>query len=323
MKETIFSTKSPLGEPIAFYKNIWCGNHSENTLSIVAGLQGDSLEGIYVASKLSKFMLDIERGLEKEYEIIGTVQIFPLVNIRAIENASSSWEFDNLNMDMAFPGNESGDLNERLCDSLLKQTADSTYGIILQTGEKHFHDYPHIKLFESSRQKRKLAEMFDFGIVRAIKNTPPRNLHLASHWEEQEIETIIISAGRSQALDKKYCDFIFEGIKKFMLNAGLVKYKGTIKRENQVKFFKPENEIILVSPSAGIFQAEVNAGDNLKKGQKVGNILEVYTGEFVGEIIAPENGLLISILHHPFVHEKETIGVIITDKRNLLGWPFS
>jgi predicted deacylase len=146
MKEKILSIKSPLGEPINFYKNIWRGNDSEKSLSIVAGLQGDSLDGISVASKLSKFMLDLEKGLEKEYELTGTIQIFPLVNIRAVENASPSWEFDNLNLDMMFPGNESGDLNEKICGSLLRHTTNSTYGIILQSGDKHFYDYPQFKI---------------------------------------------------------------------------------------------------------------------------------------------------------------------------------
>jgi predicted deacylase len=323
MKEKIFSTKSPLGEPITFFKNIWRGNESENILSIVAGLQGDSLNGIYIASKLSKFLSDIENGIEKDYALTGTIQVFPLVNLRAIENANSLWEFDNLNLDMAFPGNQSGDLNEKICGSLLRHTDNSTYGIILQAGEKHFQDFPHIKMLESSRQKRKLAEWFDLEIVRTIPNTPPRNLHLASHWEDKEVETFVVSAGKTQTLDPKVCDLIFEGLKSFMLNAELINYRGTLKRNNQIKFFKPDNEVILATSSAGLFQANVDAGENLKKGQKVGNILEIYSGETIDEIIAPANGRLISLLQHTFVHQQETIGTLLTDKKGILSWPFS
>ena len=323
MKEIIFSTKSPLGEPIIFYKNIWSGNESDNILSIVAGLQGDGLNGIYVASILSKFLSDIEDDLESEYELNGTIQIFPLVNIRAVENTSPSWEFDNLNMNMAFPGIESGDLNERICGSLIRHTCESTYGIILQGGGKHFNDYPHLKLFESSRQKRKLAEWFDLEVVRTVPNTPPRNLHLASHWEGSEVDSFIISAGKAQSIDRKICDLIFEGIKSFMLNAGLLKFSGEVKKNNQVRFFKPDSEVILVSSSAGLFQANVDVGDAIEKGQQVGNILEVYSGVTIGEIIAPEKGQLISLLQDTIVHQQDTIGVMLTEKKNILSWPFS
>jgi predicted deacylase len=323
MKEIIFSTNSPLGETITFYKNIWSGMGSDNILSIVAGLQGDSLNGIYVASKLSKFLSDIEDGSENEYELKGTIQIFPLVNLRAVEISSTSWEFDNLNMDMAFPGIESGDLNERICGSLLRHTSDSTYGIVLQGGEKHFNDYPHLKLLESSRQKRKLAEWFDFEVIRTIPNTPPRNLHLASHWESSEVDSFIISAGMAQSIDRKICELIFEGIKSFMLNSGLLKFSGTIKRNNQIKIFKPDSELALVSPSAGLFQANVGAGDEIEKGQKVGDILDVYSGETIGEIIAPQKGLLISLIQDTFIHQQDTTGVILIEKKSILGWPFS
>jgi predicted deacylase len=108
-----------------------------------------------------------------------------------------------------------------------------------------------------------------------------------------------------------------------MLNAGLLKYSGSIKKNNQARFFKPENEMTLVSPYAGLFHAEVNVRCNLKKGQKVGSIKEVYSGETIGEIIAPENGVLISLLHHSIIHQQETVGTILTDKKSLLSWPFS
>ncbi|MGV7220586.1 MAG: succinylglutamate desuccinylase/aspartoacylase family protein [Nitrospinales bacterium] len=268
-------------------------------------------------------MMDIEAGKKNEYELTGTVQIFPLVNIRAVENSSPSWEFDNLNMEMAFPGNESGDLNEKICESLLSHTTDSTYGIILQAGDKHFYDYPHIKLFDSSRQKRKIAEYFDLEIVRTIQDTPPRNLHLASYWEDNEVETFIISAGRALSPDNNICDLIFDKIIRFMLNAGLLKYSGTIKKISQVRFFKPENETTLVSPYAGLFQPYVSAGQSLKKEQKVGSILEVYSGETIGDIIAPEDGILISFIYHTIVHQQQAIGEILIDKKSFLSWPFS
>lgn len=322
MKEKIFSTQSPLGDPISLYQNIWTAKKPGKTLTIVAGLQGDSLNGIWTASKLSRFMQDIEDGRETHYQLTGTVRIFPAVNIRAVESASRSWSFDNLNMDMAFPGSESGDLNEKISGALLRHTADSDCGIILQTGSEHYEDFPHLKLFAKRRQRRRLASFFDLAIGRTLQNIPPRNLHLASHWEENGVQTFIISAGRAKSADHKICDSMFAGILNFMLEAGLLKHPAIKSRKSAVRFYDPENEIILASPCAGLFKAEVAAGSELKKGQKVGELIDVYSGKPIEEVIAPEDGFLVSLLHNPIVYQKEPIAVILAKKKGRWRWPF-
>lgn len=322
MKEKILSTRSPLGEPIALYKNIWEGNNPRKSLAIVAGLQGDSLNGVWVAAKLSRFMREIEDGRETDYQLTGTVQIFPVVNIRAFESASPAWSFDNLNMDMAFPGNESGDLNEKISAALLGHTSGSTYGLVLQTGEEHYEDYPHLKLFASSRKKRRLAGFFNLAIARTVQNIPPRNLHLASHWEDNNVQAFIISAGRAKSVDHKICDLMFGGILNFMLEAGLLTHGAIKSGKSDIRFYGPENELVILSPASGLFKAEVDVGSEVKKGQALGHLLDIYSGETVGQAVAPESGQLVSLLRHPVAHKQAPLAVILTGEKRRWPWHF-
>ncbi len=322
MKDEILSTRSPLGDPIYFYKNIWEGKNPGKSLSIVAGLQGDSLNGVWVAAKLSRFMREITEGRETGYQLTGSVQIFPVVNIRAVESASQSWSFDNLNMDMAFPGNESGDLNEKLSGALMRHTSDSTYGLILQTGGEHYDDYPHLKLFSSSRHKRRLAGYFNLAIGRTVQNIPPRNLHLASHWEDNGVQAFLISAGRAKSVDHHICDLIFEGIVNFMLEAGLLTHSAIKSRKSDIRFYDPESELILPAPESGLFKAEVDVGRQLKEGQTLGHMVEIYSGDTIAQVIAPENSRLVSLLHHPLVYKQEPLAVILTEKKRRWLWSF-
>ncbi len=322
MKDKILSTRSPLGETISFYKNIWQGESPGKSLSIVAGLQGDSLNGILVASKLSRFMQDIEEGRETGYQLKGTVQIFPVVNIRAVESASQSWSFDNINMDMAFPGNKAGDLNEKISGALLAHTSGSTYGIILQAGDEHYDDCPHLKFFAPRLKKHRLAGFFDLAVGWTVQNPPTKSLHLVSHWEEDNVQAFIISAGRARLVDNNICDLMFNGLVNFMLEAGLLKHRSVKPRKSDVRFYGPENGLTIASPSSGLFRAEVAVGCELVKGQKLGELTDLYSGELIAEVTAPENGLLISLLHHPIVYQQEPIAVTLQEKKRGWIWPF-
>ena len=85
----------------------------------------------------------------------------------------------------------------------------------------------------------------------------------------------------------------------------------------------PENELILSSPSSGLFKAEVEVGSELNKGQILGYLFEIYSGDTIGEVIVPESGQLVALLHHPLVYKQEPLAVILTEKKRRRLWPFN
>ena len=54
MKEKILSLPTPYGGNLELYKNVW--EKPGESLSIVSGLQGDHLNGLFLNSKLTQFL---------------------------------------------------------------------------------------------------------------------------------------------------------------------------------------------------------------------------------------------------------------------------
>jgi predicted deacylase len=321
VKEEILSIPTPFGEPLILYKNRWGPENGDN-LSIVSGLQGDRLNGLMVASRLSRFLNDVEAGKETGYQIRGGIQIFPVVNYKAWESGNPVWQFDSQDVNLTFPGMEVGELTESICNTVIRHTADSDYGIILQTGEKHYEDTPHVKLIDPNRKRRNLARSLGLHIVREIAESPSLVLNLAKQWDLMGLHPFILSAGKPQTYDPQHCDLLLDGIVNLMRAEGFLSHKHEKASQREMAFFDAKNECSVLTREAGLFYPEPVIGTVVEKGKKLGEVRDLYQGAILEEVLAPEGGTVVTLRDHPMVHERELVAVLLRGGNRRWFWPF-
>jgi len=321
MKEEILHIPTPFGEPLILYKNRW-GPIGGPTLSIVSGLQGDRLNGVMVASHLARFLNDVEEGRETGTKICGAIQIFPIINYKAWETGNPVWNFDSQDVDLAFPGTEAGELTETICNTVIRHTADSDYGIILQSGEKHYEDAPHVKLITSNRRRRQLARHLGLPIGREMADSPVRVLTLARQWDLMSLDAFILSAGKPHSYHAQYCDLLLDGILNFMSAEGFLNRRREKVRPREMAFYHATNECPVLTREAGLFYAESVIGTTVTQGQKLGEVRDLYQGKTLETVTAPEDGYVVTLRENPMVHEKECVAVLLREKNQKWFWPF-
>ena len=321
MKEEILRVPTPFGEPLVLYKNKW-GPKSGDGLSIVSGLQGDRLNGLMVTSRLSRFLNDIESGREPGYKIHGSIQIFPVINYKAWETGNTTWNFDSQDADLTFPGMEVGELTETICNTVIRHTAESEYGIVLQTGDKHYEDAPHVKLIDSTRKRRQLTRGLGINISREVKETPSLILNLAKQWDMMGLHPFILSAGKPQIHHPQYCDLLVDGIVNFMRAEGLLSHNREKASRREMAFFNADSEFPVLTQEAGLFYPEPVIGTTVKQGDKLGEVRDLHEGTVLEEIQAPEEGFVVTLRDYPLVHEKELVAVLLGEKNRRWFWPF-
>lgn len=321
MKEEILSIPTPFGEPLTLYKNRW-GPDGGDALSIVSGLQGDRLNGLMVASRLSRFLNDVEAGKETGYQIRGSIQVFPVVNYKAWESGNRVWQFDSQDTDLTFPGMEVGELTETICNTLIRHTAESDYGIVLQTGEKHYEDAPHVKLIDPNRKRRNLARSLGLHIGREAAESPSSVLNLAKQWDLMGLHPFILSAGKPRTYHPRHCDLLLDGIVNFMRSEGLLSQNREKSSPQEMAFFDAQNECPVLTREAGLFYPEPVIGTAVEKGHKLGEVRDLYQGFALEEVCAPEDGYVVTLRDYPMVHERELVAVLLREKNQRWFWPF-
>jgi len=321
VKQEILHIPTPFGEPLVLYKNRW-GPLDGEGLSIVSGLQGDQLNGMMVASRLSRFLNDIEAGRETGYQIRGNIQIFPIVNYKAWETGNPVWNFDSQDVDLTFPGMEVGELTETICNTVIRHTAESDYGIVVQSAEKHYDDAPHVQLIEPNRKRRNLARSLGLAVGREVSENPALVLNLAKRWDLMGLHPFILSAGKPQTYQPQYCDLLVDGIVNFMRSQGLLTPTREKGSQREMAFFDAEHECPVLTRKAGLFYSEIAVGTAVDKGQKLGEVRDLYEGGLLEEVPAPEKGFVVTLREYPMVHEQECVAVVLRENHRRGFWPF-
>ncbi len=322
--EKILNLPSPVGDSNHLCKVSFSGDAAEDeTLSIVSGLHGDQLTSIYINSCLIHFLEAIVLGNNSDFQLKGDVQIFPVVNVNALENGSRLWPYDELDMDLAFPGNSRGEASEKISRALISHTANSTMALLIKTASAHYQDAPHIQCFQPNRSIKKMARALGLAKAKELKESSRLKLQLFYHWVINDIPALIISAGTAGEINTQYADQIVKGIINLMVQSGILSTSSDNEMEPMVPltFFKSRQEQKIQNQSPGLFIARAMVGDRLEEGQKIGEVQDIYSGKIVEEIVARQAGVLLSLRRHPLVYENELIAGLAPEEKTGI-WPF-
>ena len=314
MKEKILTLPNPFRGDLELYKNTW--GKSGEPLSIVSGLQGDHLNGMFLNSHLTQFLDSIVEGLDPHYTLTGQVQTFPVVNANAVQSGSRLWPLDGMNMDLAFPGNPDGETAEVIASTIWQHTKDSFWGIILQSAPPHYEHAPHIQTYKPDGRVKKMYRDLQIETVRRQKESSTQKVNLFHQW--QDISSVILSAGSPRTINLQQCETLFQSILNFMKAEGILKDHRNKKSEHKTKtrIYQSDEEIAVRTSTAGMFIKEVKVGNHLKQGQIIGEVRDIYSGKRLEEITAQEDGLLITLRQYPIVYEKEPMAIILTAKKS-------
>ena len=277
MKEKVLSIPTPFGAPLDLYKNTW--GKTGDTLSIVSGLQGDHLNGMYLNSRLSQFLDSVVEGIDPNYILKGRVVSFPVANLNAIQSGSKLWPYDGLDMDLAFPGNPQGETTEALASAIYTHTADSYWGFILQSAPPHYEDAPHLLTLKVDGRIKNLCRDLQIETARKINESTKANL--LYHLHVLDIAAVTLSAGSPRTLNRPQCETLFQGIVNFMVAERILHDKRKSKPEENTKpqFYEATDEVNVLATTAGMFLKEVKVGTTVQKGQQIGEIRDIYSGK--------------------------------------------
>jgi uncharacterized protein len=312
LKEKVLSIPTAFGAQLELYKGSW--GKSGETLSIVSGLQGDHLNGMYLNSRLSMFLDSVVEGTNPNYTLKGRVVSFPVANLNAIQSGSKLWPYDNMDMELAFPGNPQGETIEALASTIYTHTNDSYWGLILQSAPLHYADSPHLQAIKLDGRIKKLCR--DLKIQTARKIHPTASL--LYNWQALDIVAVTLSSGSARTLNRSQCEALFQGIVNFMVAEKILKYNKTIRREKNTipQFYDTNEEIAVLAHSAGMFLKKIKVGTTVHAGQQIGEILDIFSGKRLEEIQAPADGLIVTLRQYPIIYEKEPLAIILTKKKS-------
>lgn len=296
---------------IATVKTVFEGVNWGPHVIFTAGVHGDEYEPVLTATRLSHY-------LEKNTLLKGKVTIVPIVNQTAYETSSRLGE-DGLDLARICPGTIDGTSSEKEAAKVSALIAQADYLIDMHTGGVMYDIYPlaGYMLHHNEailQQQRDMAMAFPLPIVWGTDASP--NGRTLSVARDKNIPAIYLEYGGGTGIRSKVIDSYFKGCINLLSNLGMLnELPETLPIDQRYWVEDPRSNSgylqgMMPAPVAGIFQAEVEVGQQVVAGQCWGTIYNPYTGHSE-KVYAGIDGLVFLLRNLVKVKEGDALGGIL------------
>ena len=308
MIETVTSVMLPVNETLRIKKKRFCPEgESAGRISIVTGIHGDELEGQFVCYELSRILQENPRNLK------GTVDLYPALNPFGIDSVTRGIPGFDLDMNRIFPGSRDGDMIEYVASEIVSDLKGSDICIDIHASNMYLTEMPQIRINELHREKLvPLAEKLNVDFIWVHGASTVLESTLAYSMNSRGVPTLVVEMGVGMRITRDYGEQLVDGILNLMCEMGLWSGKRPEVRTPLLSD-GPDDVEYLNARRGGIFIKEMNHGTRVRRGDRLGQVVDPLQGKVLFPVLAPVDGLIFTIREYPLVQEGTLIARILKD----------
>jgi len=241
------------------------GNLEGPTLCITAGIHGDEINGTEIARRAFSWI--------DPQQLSGTVVVFPMVNAAGVRTGNRYMQ-DRRDLNREFPGRSNGSVTAIIAYMLFSEIAQNcNYLIDLHTGSFSRANHPQIRVTDNDPRALDLARHFGVGIV-VLSEGPSGSIRREAN--DLGIPSIIYEAGEPSRFDLGQIAEGVRGIESVMAHLKMVEGAETMEVPES-RIYTSTTWIRVPAGSGGYFFPSVQLGQQVKKGDTLGNIVDPLT----------------------------------------------
>jgi predicted deacylase len=258
------------------------GSNYGPTLCITAGIHGDEINGTEIARRVFSWI--------DATSLAGTILVFPMVNAAGVRTGNRYMQ-DRRDLNREFPGRSDGSVTAIVANSLFTLiTRNCNYLIDLHTGSFSRSNHPQVRVTGKNPRALDLARHFGAGIV-MISNGPKGSLRREA--SDAGIPSIIYEAGEPSRFDLDQIAAGVRGIESVMAHLNMSK-DGKEAEIPESRIYTRTTWVRVPTGSGGYFFPMAELGQAVKKGEKLGTIIDPLTDRETA-VNATENGEILGM----------------------------
>lgn len=267
-------------------------------LLVTAAMHGDEMNGIAIIHR----MLQLKQ-IQRTY---GTIIAIPVLNVHGLITGSRT-TVDRHDLGSAFPGECKGSHTERLAHLLDQEIiSKATHIIDLHTGGPHIKKHPQVVTSLQNEESKQMAEWFGSPVILHDDEDTTGMLWNLKR-EEKPIPTIMYSAGQAGRLNEIAIKTGLKGVVRVMRGLGMLG-RGDLKPTTPPLHIKGAKWA--TAPKSGLCHSQKKVGSYVKEGEVIALIDDPFSPVEALSVLAPVDGVLLSIYTDPMVNEGEGIYLI-------------
>lgn len=294
-RKVIYTVKSPYREDMNILGYRF--GKGEKSACIVGPARGDEIQQLYICSQIIKEL----SYLERTGNIISNNEIFvvPSINFASMNIEKRFWAMDKTDINRSFPGDENGETTQRIADGVFKKVKGYHYGIQFVSFRTPGDFIPHVRMFTTGNFNINLANLFGLPYVIAKKPLPADTSTLNCCWLMNGTNAFSVYTPATTRIDEVSARQAVSSVLRFLTRMGIIKYNchgGYIATTIDEAALMPIRTDI-----SGIYRQHKAAGDVVKIGELMSEIVNPIEGEVISQIFAPSDGVVFFAHNKPLV----------------------
>ena len=301
IEKEIFRMQTPYREDFVV-KGYQFGK-GQKAACILGPVRGNEIQQLYVCSQLVKALKELEQKgcISANKEIL----IIPVVNTYSINVEQRFFGAEQMDINRSFPGNEKGDTTFRITAALTQSIKEYSYGIQFASFYMTGESIPHVRIMENGYQNASLANLFGLPYVVIRQPAPIDTRTLNYNWQNEMTVAFSVYTNKNSEIDEKSAAQAVSSVLRFLTRMGIIKYES---HSGYISHVIKEKDLKYVyAPTNGIFRSRIQAGDEVRYGESMADIIDPFTGEVKESIVAPTDGIVFFAYTDPMIGQYDVV----------------
>ena len=314
--QNIFSIQTPLGPPVEIIRHTFASQSPEpfKRVSLVAGLHGDELEGLYICHRLTQILKSLEEQDASSFK--GEINIYPAVNPQALETGARLWPFFSNDINRMFGRTDTASLPAETSKVLLEDLkANSDLVVDIHSSNLHLMELPQIRIIKNFERKLlPLAKLCNVDLIWVHPHAEIFESTLGYNLNQAQIPTLVIETGICLRINKNHCAQIILGILNLLRKTGTLDTDEPQVTIAEPRLVLPEAVTMIQASNAGLFIKKSQVGQQVSEREKIGDLIDPVQGKVLEEVRSPCSGLLFTLREHPLTLKGAPLARIATEE---------
>lgn len=275
---------SPMYMPIKVIN----GKYPGPCLVALSTLNGDEFIGLDIINQLF--------DQTDANDVYGSLILVPVLNVYGLTHHPVTTPTGD-SLEDSFPGNEKGTYGERIANIFTNEVLKKAdYCIEFQTGSLNHETFPHVYCNFDDKLSVRMARAFQAPVILEVETSASQ---FRQTTESLNIPLLVYQAGEAMRLDPVAIQIGFNGIQNVMKKMDIL--QGDVQSTTNPMISRDDDW--LLAPSSGILHTEVNLGQQIKKGEKIGRLSDPFSNENATTITSHLDGVVVGINRKPLIQE--------------------
>jgi predicted deacylase len=300
--ETFFTIEMPYREQMEIRRTVFAGGDGPR-VSVVAGVHGDELEGLYVCHRLAAWLDDLLRT--SPHGLLGSIELYPAVNTLGLDTLTRGLPVFDTDLNRAFPGSATGPLPGRLAAALMTELTGSALVVDIHASNIYLREIPQVRINQEFdillvpiANRMNLDLIWLHGAATVLETTLAHSLNSCG------TPCLVAEMGVGMRITPEYCDQLVAGILAVWKELGVLAPHVSVPETSHTPLIADDSNVhYLNAQTSGMFIPAASHWTDVHRGELLGMIVSPFQGDILSEVRSPVDGILFTLREYPLVYE--------------------